>query len=221
MIPISYFVAAALAVVPAPPKTHLAAPPAAKKATQPAPKKTTQPAPAATPEAPARPVPPGKEDTGRQTAIEATLAGKPEDIYKLWTTVEGVKCFLAGDAKIEMKPGGPYELVFNPAKDPEGAEEGTKGARVLNFVPGKELTVEWVMPAFARELNTAPLATWVDITLAPDAPGLTRMRLTHKGFGRGPEWDRAYAFYRGSANMWRKTVERLAICATGGKPPAM
>lgn len=166
-------------------------------------------------------VPPGKQLTGRQSVLEASIPGTPDQVYRLWTTPEGVKCFLASDTRIDLKPGGRYEMIFDPASDPEGAVEGTKGARLLEFTPGKSLTFEWAMPSFAKELNTTPLPTWVEVTFAPDPqPRMTRMRLAHRGFGMDPSWDRAYAHYRGSASAWRRVLEKLVGCAAGGSKPA-
>ncbi|MFI5007592.1 MAG: SRPBCC domain-containing protein, partial [Solirubrobacterales bacterium] len=112
--------------------------------------------------------PPGKVKTDRTIELSVTLDQPPAEVYRLWTTVEGARTFFAPDARIEGKPGGRYEIIFDPAGDPEGARHGTKGARLLRLVPGKEIAFEWSMPPLG--LDQQPLATWVELTLEP-APG--------------------------------------------------
>ena len=47
--------------------------------------------------------------------VEATL----QQVWRAWTTVEGVKTFFAPDARIELRPNGRYEILFD-LDAPEG-----------------------------------------------------------------------------------------------------
>ena len=75
----------------------------------------------------------------------------PAEVFRLWTCTEGIGKFFAPDARIDAVTGGRYEILFAPAKDPEGNSHGTKGARILKLVPDKELAFEWI--TFAGDGN--------------------------------------------------------------------
>ena len=51
------------------------------------------------------------------------------DVWKAWTTEDGTKTFFAPDCKIDLRPGGAYEMYFNPDA-PEG-DRGGEGCRIL------------------------------------------------------------------------------------------
>ena len=164
--------------------------------------------------------PHGKVRTDRTIALEVTLDKPPSDVYALWTTAAGVRRFLAPDARIEPTLGGRYQIVFDPAGDPEGAHHGTKGARILRLVPNRELAFEWPMPPFGPELGGPPIQTWVELRLepAPGRPGRTRLRLAMEGWKRGGKWDDAFALF-GERN-WPLVLNRLVVYCRDGVSPA-
>jgi uncharacterized protein YndB with AHSA1/START domain len=163
---------------------------------------------------------PGKEKTGRAVVVEAVVEAPPAEVFRLWTTGDGTRSFLAPDGHVEARPGGLYEMIFNPAGDPEGARAGTKGARILRYEPDRRLDFEWSVgvPGVSLDLKSADFATWVEVTFEPVAgrPDATRVRLAHEGFRTGGSWDAAYPFFQKS---WRSVLDRLTeYCATGRKP---
>jgi uncharacterized protein YndB with AHSA1/START domain len=161
---------------------------------------------------------PGKVKTDRTIELSVTLDQPPAEVYRLWTTVEGARTFFAPDARIEGKPGGRYEIIFDPAGDPEGARHGTKGARLLRLVPGKEIAFEWSMPPLG--LDQQPLATWVELTLepAPGRPGRTRLHFAHYGFRSGGNWDKALSIFRDG--NWPLVLNRLVVYCRDKVSPA-
>lgn len=164
--------------------------------------------------------PEGKERTGRAIVVETVVEASPAEVFRLWTTEDGVRSFFARDTHVEARAGGRYEMIFNPAGDPEGAQAGTKGARILRYEPGRRLDFEWSVgvPSVSIDLKSADFATWVEVTFEPVAgrPDATRVRLVHEGFRTGGSWDAAYPFFQKS---WRDVLDRLtAYVATGRKP---
>jgi len=155
--------------------------------------------------------PPGKTRTDRTIFLEVTLEAPPADVYRLWTTAEGARRFLAPAAHIDTAVGGRYQIIFDPAGDPEGASHGTKGARILRLVPDREIAFEWPMPPFGPELGGPPIKTWVELRLepAPGRPGRTRLRFAMEGFERGGKWDEAFALF-GERN-WPLVLNRLIV----------
>lgn len=164
----------------------------------------------------------GKSHTARTVRLEATVDCPPAEVYRLWTTSEGVKSFFAPDARIDARPGGRYQILFAPDRDPEGRSHGTTGARVLKLDPDREVAFEWITfaadtllgnnappyaPPAMREQR--PLPTWVEIRLdpVPGDPGRTRVRFSHSGFRDGPLWERSFRWF---SRVWAHVLESLA-----------
>ncbi|HSF39625.1 MAG TPA: SRPBCC domain-containing protein [Thermoanaerobaculia bacterium] len=162
----------------------------------------------------------GKQRTGREIVFEAVLDAPPETVYELWTTPEGVRSFLAPEARIDPVVGGRYEILFSPGTDPEGEQAGTKGARILKMDKGRALAFEWRGAGHMKEMNATPLPTWVELSFEPvqGEPGKTRLRFAHLGFGQGGGWDEAYSFFQ---SAWGGALDSLKkVCAERGKAPA-
>jgi hypothetical protein len=115
---------------------------------------------------------------------------------------------LAPEARIDPWVGGRYEILFQPAQDPEGTRAGTKGAHILRWEKDRALSFEWRGRADMVEMNTLPLPTRVELTFEPIAgqPGRTHLTLTHYGFLKGAGWDRSYDFFD---NAWATVIARL------------
>jgi len=164
----------------------------------------------------------GKVKTDRTIILDVTVDAPPSDVFRLWTTVDGVKKFFAPDAKIDSIIGGRYQIIFFPAKDPEGNSHGTKGARVLKFVPDKELAFEWITfagdellgdnaPPYAppAERNVEPLPTWVEMSFEPveGQRNRTHVRFAHYGFRQGEKWEKSYQWFK---RAWSGVLNELA-----------
>jgi uncharacterized protein YndB with AHSA1/START domain len=170
----------------------------------------------------------GKTKTDRTIRIEVIVDTSPDEVYRLWTTREGVQRFFAPDAIIEPEPGGRYEIHFAPARDPEGLSHGTRGARVLQAQPGRALAFEWITfaadsdlgesapPVAAPEVrNARPLPTWVELSFAA-AGGGTRVTFAHYGFRHGALWDGSYAFFK---RAWKRVLAQLVEACRTNSPP--
>lgn len=163
----------------------------------------------------------GKEKTERTIALEVIVNAPPPEVFRLWSCADGVKKFFAPEARIDPRPGGRYEILFTPKQDPEGESHGTKGARVLKAVPGKEFAFEWITfagddrlgnnaPPFAAPAlrNSRPLPTWVEISFEPveGAPNQTRLKFAHYGFREGELWARSYEWF---GRAWKGVLDQL------------
>jgi uncharacterized protein YndB with AHSA1/START domain len=186
------------------------------------------PHPAASRETPAsreNPMP-GESDTGRDIHLEIVVPVSRSELFQLWTTEEGVRKFFAPYAKIEPRVGGRYEMIFAPDLDPEGANQGTKGARILRFENDRMFAFEWIPFVFEKhpsglgppvvprdERNERPIPTWVEIELedVPGHPGHTRLRLVHRGFRSGGAWDEALPYFW---RQWGAILGRLGSVCT-------
>lgn len=161
----------------------------------------------------------GKTKTDRTIVLEVTVEAPPAEVFVLWTTAEGVRKFMAPDADIEPRLGGDYTIIFEPDRDPDGTHHGTKGARILRFVPYRELAFEWPMPPWGDDLGAIPNPTWVELRFEPVAgePDKTHLRLAHYGFRHGKDWDEAFRSF-GEGN-WPMVLNSLvAYCRDGSAP---
>ncbi len=164
----------------------------------------------------------GKDKTDRTIFLEATINAAPGAVFRLWTSAEGIKKFFAPDARIDARPGGRYQVIFFPSKDPEGDSHGTKGARILKLVPDRELAFEWITfagdtllgknaPPFAppSQRNMQPLPTWAELSFDPVAgqPNQTHLKFAHYGFREGELWGQSYQWF---GRAWKGVLEQLA-----------
>jgi uncharacterized protein YndB with AHSA1/START domain len=144
-----------------------------------------------------------------RTIVKTARVKAPvEEVWKAWTTPEGIVTFFAPSARVEARPGGPFEIHFNPYAKP-----GMKGADDMVFLALQEnrmLSFTWNAPPHLPEVRGQ--RTSVTVRLAPAPDGSTDVRLTHGGWGDGGQWDKAYAYFDGAwgrvlANLEKRFVE--------------
>ena len=47
-----------------------------------------------------------------------TVKASVEEVWKAWTTSEGIKTFFAPDAEVELRVDGPFQIYMNPFAAP-------------------------------------------------------------------------------------------------------
>ena len=122
---------------------------------------------------------------------QVDVAAGIDEVWKAWTTREGLVGFFAPEAVVEARVGGPFELHFDPGA-PAG-QRGADGMRIMALQPPRMLRFDWNAPPSlpqAREQRT-----FVVGRLTPVDAQTTRVSLHHTGWGDGGEWDRAYAYF--------------------------
>lgn len=129
-------------------------------------------------------------------------AGRAE-AWRLWTTAEGMTSFLVSEAKIELRPGGVYELYFAPDAPP--GERGSEDCRILSYLPEEMLSFEWNAPPSIPTRRDGE-RTWVVVEFVEVEPEQTRVRLSHLGWGKGDDWDAVYAYFD---RAWASVLEAM------------
>lgn len=120
----------------------------------------------------------------KQIDVPATV----DRVWAAWTTGEGARTFFAPRARIDLKLLGPYELLFSDDDLEPPGSRGSEGCRVLSFLPSKMLSFEWNAPPEFGDLRGRHTFVVVELETVggPEAAEpLTRVRLTHLGFGKG------------------------------------
>jgi uncharacterized protein YndB with AHSA1/START domain len=137
---------------------------------------------------------------------EVVIAATLDQAWDAWTTREGVVSFFAPDARIEPRPGGAFQIHFNPL-----AEPGMKGADNMRFMalqPKRMLSFDWNAPPHLSQARGQ--FTFVVVRFEPAGAKETRVTLHHTGWGHGGEWDQAYAYFdRAWANVLANLKKRF------------
>jgi uncharacterized protein YndB with AHSA1/START domain len=121
----------------------------------------------------------------------ATVKATVDEVWNAWTTTEGIQSFFAPEARVEARPGGPFEVYINPYAKP-----GMKGADDMVFLALQEkqmLSFTWNAPPHLPEVRRQ--RTSVTVRMKPAGEGATEVRLVHSGWGDGGQWDQAFAYF--------------------------
>lgn len=124
------------------------------------------------------------------------------EVWKAWTTKEGVVSFFAPDANIDAKVDGAYEIFMNPLAKP--GEKGADGMRILSLEENTMLSFTWNAPPnmpVARAQRTV-----VTIRMAARGDSLTDVNLTHSGFGNNATWQESRTYFE---KAWPSVMKNL------------
>ena len=139
------------------------------------------------------------EGLGRVIRSEAVVKAGVSKVWEAWTTPEGVTSFFAPACEIDLRPGGRYEMYFDP--DAEPGRRGGEGVTILAIQPEKMLAFTWNAPPQlpdAREQFTHVTVRFVELDSER-----TRVVLVHDGWGAGGEWDEAFNYF---VKAWNDVV---------------
>jgi len=139
----------------------------------------------------------------------------PAEIWHAWTTPDGVAGFFAPGCKIELEPGGAYEIYFMPDQPP--GKRGAEGSQVLSYLPNELLAFTWGAPPAVMKLREAGAMTQVVLRFEPLSDGRTRVHFAQLGFGDGEDWDKYYAYFE---NAWPRVLSNLQKKFADRKSPA-
>lgn len=140
-----------------------------------------------------------------------TVRAPRAEVWRRFTTSEGVGRWLSPKTKIELTVGGPWEVYFLD-EQPIGSR-GSEECRVLSFLPERMLSFTWNAPPHLTKTRHAH--TWVVVELA-DVAGGTQVTLTQLGWptdglANEPEWEATFQYFD---RAWGKALEAL-VAATG------
>ena len=136
------------------------------------------------------------------------VSAPPARAWWAWTTPAGVRSFFAPQARLEIRAGGPYEMLFDLEAPP--GSQGGEGCRVLCFVPGEVLCFTWNAPPHLDQVRD--LHTFVVVRFQPEGEG-TRVTLDHGGFGEGGQWPDTVTYFQ---RAWGIVLDRLQRSLVSG-----
>jgi uncharacterized protein YndB with AHSA1/START domain len=124
--------------------------------------------------------------------VTRTINAPVADVWRAWTTPEGIEGFFAPKAaRVVPEPGGAFELWFG-LDYPEGSR-GSEGCLFHSVTPQKQLVFEWSAPPPIPTIRK--LRTLVYLDFAPADGDRTTLTLRNFGYGEGDEWAKAKAYF--------------------------
>jgi uncharacterized protein YndB with AHSA1/START domain len=124
--------------------------------------------------------------------VTRVIAAPVADVWKAWTTTEGLESFFAPKAaKVEPRVGGAFELWFG-VNLPEGSR-GTEGCLVHSITPMEQIVLEWNAPPTIAAIR--PLRTLVYLDFKPQGADRTEVTLRNFGYGQGDDWQKSKAYF--------------------------
>ena len=124
--------------------------------------------------------------------------------WELWANSEGLAKWWTPHTRVDLRPGGHYEIFFEPDEPP--GDKGGDWCRVLSFYPGKMLSFTWNAPP---RLKTRPDQTWV-VLFFEDEDGGCNVTLDHFGWPESglaaPEsdWPATFEYFE---TAWRYVMD--------------
>ena len=142
---------------------------------------------------------------------EWILEASREEVWRAWTTPEGIRSFFAPACNIELEVDGLYEIFFTP--DAEPGQRGADNMRILVLEPMERLAFTWNAPTSLP--NARRQRTRVTLVFESLGEHRTRLEFRHDGFGRGDEWRRAHEYF---TQAWNGVVLPRLVASFTGEP---
>lgn len=132
-----------------------------------------------------------------------------ERVWWRWTSHPGLNTFFGIDNKIELTPGGAFEIYFL-MDNPYGLR-GSEGCKVLSFLPLKMFSFSWNAPPHHKEVRDSEYQTWVVVDFESISESETAITLTHLGWPDDEKWSAVYDYFDVA---WDSVMESL-LAASG------
>lgn len=129
------------------------------------------------------------------------------EVWRLWTTSEGVAEWLVEHNNVELRLGGPYEFYFN--HDEEPGSRGGEGNRILSFLPNKMLSFTWNAPPhldYARHRQTHCVVEFDGGDRATDVT-LHHLGWPTEDVDDHPQWQQTWDYFD---KAWESVMAALA-----------
>ena len=123
-----------------------------------------------------------------------------KEVWKLFTTDEGLKKWIAPVAKIDMKIGGSIRTNYDSNKTVD--DSSSIKLDIINYIQYEMLTLKVNLnnsfPAEAKkeDKNLQEILQFVKV-----GEHETKIISTMVGWGQGSHWDKAYSFFE-KGNVW-------------------
>ncbi len=125
-------------------------------------------------------------------------------VWDKWTTSEGLKTFFGADNKVELVPGGAFEIYFLMDNPP--GERGSEGCRILSYLPQRMLSFSWNAPPLFPDIRGGVNPTWVVVLFNTLTDESTEVEIHHLGWPNDPSWDAVFDYFNAA---WERVLQSL------------
>ncbi len=122
-------------------------------------------------------------ETGKMLRIDITVPAARAEVWKAFSTSEGLSSWLAPNSVVDLRRGGDWMVHF-----PGGS---TGGGTIESFVPQQEIVIAALAPDQFPTVRAQRTTARFELE---DRSAGTLVRLTQTGWKDGDEWDRAYEY---------------------------
>ena len=141
----------------------------------------------------------------RVLRIESVVPLSKQDAWKLFSTEQGLKKWIAPVVSIDLKIGG--QILTNYDSTKSVRDSGTIRLPIINYLDGEMITLKVILNNnFAGKVRQEDENLQEIIQLIDAGNRRTRIISSMVGWGKGAEWDKTYEFFR-RGNEW--TYKRL------------
>jgi uncharacterized protein YndB with AHSA1/START domain len=141
-----------------------------------------------------------RSESDKMLRVEITVPASRSDVWKAFSTSEGLSTWLAPNSVVDLKPGGDWMVRF-PGGD-------TGGGTIVSLVPQKEIVISALAPDKFPTVRAQ--RTTARFELEDHGTG-TLVRLTQTGWKDGDEWDRAYEYLTAGNAQLLATLHRRFV----------
>lgn len=136
----------------------------------------------------------------RVLRLEIVTPIAKEEAWKLFSTEKGLKKWIAPVVSLDFRVGG--EIVTNYDTSKSAGDPGSVRLPIINYLDGELITLKVNLnSSFTDKVRQEDRNLQEVIQLVDLGGGKTRIISSMLGWGSGPEWDKAYEFFRGG-NEW-------------------
>lgn len=155
-------------------------------------------------------------DATHTLVVEDMVPAPPAEIWRLFTTAEGLESWMVPHAEIDLRVGG--EMRTNYVAEEALGGPHTITNRVLSFEPERMLSLKAVGYPEGFRFPEALADAWSVVYFEPAGEDATRVRLVGLGYPDTPEGREALTHFE-AGNRW--TLDQLIRHVTqGGGPEA-
>lgn len=126
----------------------------------------------------------------RHLRKEMVVQSARAEVWRAWTDGTELTQWFGPGAHVELRAGGPYEILFMMDQPP--GLQGGEGNQIQSFEPHRFLAFTWNAPPQFGPLRE--VRTWVRLELDDVAEG-TRVTLIHYGWRSGKDWAAVYNYF--------------------------
>lgn len=133
--------------------------------------------------------------------FEVVVPASRAEVWKAFTTSEGMKSWIAPEDRVELQVGGDWKVGF------KGSQPG--GGNVLAWLPQEMLAVNAMAPEWFPTVRKERTIAVFQFDAVDERQ--TRVRLSQIGWKNGEEWDKAFEYLsKGNAQLLNALYRRFA-----------